>query len=84
MIRHTKSAYDAFIMSATAPPERHNPKAWTNYGCKDSEIFWIEQIFCLKSYVSLIGKDNESPNSIRENGHRKAQSAIWRHGAKSR
>lgn len=31
-------------MSATTPPERHNPKAWANYGCKDSELFWIVQI----------------------------------------
>ena len=37
------SAYDAFIMSCNCPPERHNPKAWANYGCKDSELFWIEQ-----------------------------------------
>ena len=26
-------------MSATIPPERHNPKAWANYGCKDTIIF---------------------------------------------
>ena len=26
-------------MSATTPPERHNPKAWANYGCKDTIIF---------------------------------------------
>ena len=38
-----QSANDAFIMSATTPPERHNPKAWANYGCKGSELFWIEQ-----------------------------------------
>ena len=31
--------FDAFIMSATIPPERHNPKAWANYGCKDTIIF---------------------------------------------
>ena len=26
-------------MSAIIPPERHNPKAWANYGCKDTIIF---------------------------------------------
>ena len=35
--------FDAFIMSATIPPERHNPKAWANYECKDTIIFWTEQ-----------------------------------------
>ena len=31
--------FDAFIMSATTPPKRHNPKAWANYGYKGSEKF---------------------------------------------
>ena len=31
------------IMSAITPPKRHNPKAWANYGCKGSELFWIAQ-----------------------------------------
>mgnify|MGYP003516603049 CR=1 FL=1 len=44
-------------------------------GCKGSELFWIEQIFLLK-VCSLRVKGKESPNSIRDNGHRKAQSAI--------
>ncbi|MBR5824077.1 MAG: hypothetical protein IKY67_08055 [Paludibacteraceae bacterium] len=33
-----QSVFDAFIMSATTPPERHNPKAWANYGCKGSDF----------------------------------------------
>jgi len=33
------SAIDAFIMSCNYPPERHNPKAWANYGCKDTTKF---------------------------------------------
>ena len=33
------------IMSATTPPERHNPKAWANYGCKDTTKFADVQIF---------------------------------------
>ena len=31
-------------MSAIALPERHNPKAWANYGCKDSEFLGDMQI----------------------------------------
>jgi hypothetical protein len=31
-------------MSATIPPERHNPKAWANYGCKDTIIFGEMQV----------------------------------------
>ena len=38
-----QSVFDAFIMSATTPPERHNPKAWANYGCKDTIIFGEKQ-----------------------------------------
>ena len=30
-------------MSATIPPERHNPKAWANYGCKDTDFFALMQ-----------------------------------------
>ena len=25
------------------PPERHNPKAWANYGCKDTDFFALMQ-----------------------------------------
>ena len=31
--------FDAFIMSATTPPKRHNPKAWANYGYKGTTKF---------------------------------------------
>ena len=43
-----KAPFNAFIMSATTPPKRHNPKAWANYGCKGTEKFAIVQIFLLK------------------------------------
>ena len=45
-----QSAYDAFIMSATAPPERHNPKAWANYGCKGTTKNADMQIFEWKKF----------------------------------
>ena len=40
-------------MSATTPPERHNPKAWANYGCKDTTKFADVQILSAKSFKSL-------------------------------
>ena len=36
--------FDAFIMSCNRPPYRHNPKAWTHYGCKGTNLFRIEQM----------------------------------------
>ena len=38
-----QSAHDAFIMSATAPPERHNPKAWANYAAKVVNYFELSK-----------------------------------------
>ncbi len=35
------------------------------FGCKGSELFWIEQIFLLK-VCSLRVKGKESPNNIRQ------------------
>ena len=46
-----QSAFWRLIMSATTPPERHNPKAWANYGCKDTIIFGEMQE---KSHFSAI------------------------------
>ena len=39
-----QSVFDAFIMSCNCPPYRHNPKAWTHYGCKGTNLFRIEQM----------------------------------------
>ena len=41
--------FNAFIMSCNYPPERHNPKAWANYGCKGTTKFASVQIFKGKS-----------------------------------
>ena len=38
-----QSANDAFIMSATTPPERHNPKAWANYAAKLVNYFGLSK-----------------------------------------
>jgi hypothetical protein len=38
-----QSAYDAFIMSATTPPKRHNPKAWANYAAKLVNYFGLSK-----------------------------------------
>ena len=40
-------------MSATTPPERHNPKAWANYGCKGTTKFADVQILSRKSIRSF-------------------------------
>ena len=40
-------------MSATTPPKRHNPKAWANYGCKDTTKFADVQILSGKSFRSF-------------------------------
>jgi hypothetical protein len=39
-------------MYATIPPERHNPKAWANYGCKGTIKFADLQILRGKSFRS--------------------------------
>ena len=31
------------FMSCNCPPERHNPKAWTHYGCKGNTFFRTDQ-----------------------------------------
>ena len=48
-------------MSATTPPERHNPKAWANYGCKDTDFFVQMQengekiaIFCFEDAAEAL------------------------------
>ena len=43
-------------MSATIPPERHNPKAWANYGCKDTKKKRTEQGKRVKTmFFTLLG-----------------------------
>ena len=61
-IAKNKAPFNAFIMSGNYPPERHNPKAWANYECKDTIIFGEMQengekiaIFCLEDAAEPLG-----------------------------
>ena len=38
-----KAPFNAFIMSATTPPKRHNPKAWANYAAKLVNYFELSK-----------------------------------------